>query len=56
MQKKLEVDLSDPSNEDTIKFLNLIDPLLWSAFVSKVKNTDNKKSIQELFEELLEGR
>ena len=56
MEKPIKVDLSDPSNPDTIKFFNMLDPLLWSSFVTKVKDTSNKKSVYELFEELLEGR
>jgi hypothetical protein len=56
MQEPIKVDLSDPNNADTQKFLNLIDPLLWNAFITKVKDTANKKSLYELFEELLAGR
>jgi len=56
MQKPLKVDLGDSRNQDTQQFLNLLDPLLWSTFITKVKDTANKKSIFELLEELLEGK
>ena len=56
MSKEIRVKIDDPNDEGTQKFLNLLDPILWSVFINKVKDMDNTKTIYDLFDELVEGR
>jgi len=52
----LKIDLNDPQKEENIKFSNLVDPILLSMFMDRLKDPHEKRSLKELFDLLLEGR
>ncbi|MDC1300007.1 hypothetical protein N8Z24_00715 [bacterium] len=54
--KNLTITLSNPREEGTEKFSNLVDPVLLSIFIERIQDADDKRSIEELVEALLEGR
>ena len=52
----IRIDLFDDLREGNQKFANVLDKSSWDVLRSKLEDPDNKKSITELVEELLEGR
>ena len=52
----IEINFSDPKDEGLLNFANLVDPINLSIFIEKVKDSTEKKSIDELVLDLLEGR
>ena len=54
--ENIEINFNDDRDEGLEKFARLVDPILINLFVERVKSTDNKKTIQELLEDWLEGR
>lgn len=56
VEERIEPDLIDPLKEDNQRFVNLLDPLRWSKLIRDFQNTDDKRSLAEMLEELVEGR
>ena len=54
--KEIKIDLLDPQLDDNIKFANFLDPMLLSSFIKLLKDTNEKRTIEELFEAYLEGK
>ena len=52
----IRITLSDPNDPGTEKFSNLVDPVLLSVFIERLKDPNEKRSLNELVEALLEGR
>ena len=56
MSKEVKITLEDETSLDNKKFFNLVDPIRWSIFLDQVKNTNEKRSLEELIQALIEGR
>jgi len=56
VMKEIKIDLLDPQLDDNIKFANFLDPMLLSSFIKLLKDTNEKRTIEELFEAYLEGK
>jgi len=54
--KEIRITLDNPREPSNIQFANLVDPVLFSIFVERVKDPNEKRTIEELVEALLEGR
>jgi len=54
--KDLKPDLTDPQGEDNRRLANLLDPQSLNTFLKLLQDTNEKRTIDELFEALLEGK
>lgn len=56
VEERIEPTLTDPRKEDNIKFANMLDPIRWAKLIKDFQNTDDKRSLEEMLEELISGR
>lgn len=56
MAERIEIDLFDELREGNMKFFSLLDFDQWEVLKAKREDPENKKSLNELVTELLEGR
>lgn len=56
VEERIEPDLVDSMKEDNKNLSNLMDPLRWIKFIKDTQNTEDKRSLNEMFEELIKGR
>ena len=54
--KEIRITLNDPREPENTQFANLVDPVLLSIFIERLKDTSEKRSVQELVEALLNGQ
>ena len=54
--KIIEITLDDPRKIENEMFSNLVDPLKLSLLIDRIMNTDEKRSLNELVEALLQGK
>ena len=54
--KRITPDLKDPQNADNKRFANLLDLQSLNTFLKLVADPNEKRSLDELFYELLLGR
>lgn len=50
------ITLADPNDIGTEKFANIVDPVLLSIFIERLQDPNEKRSLDELVQALLEGR
>lgn len=55
MAKEIKVTLWDPQDADNQKFANFLDANILNAFIKQLKDTSEKRSLEELFEAWLNG-
>jgi len=55
-EETINITLQDAREEGTQKFANLVDPLNLSTFISRVKDPHEKRTLDELVRDLLDGR
>lgn len=55
MRDEIEIDLFDTTRDGTVKFLRLLDRTNWDVLKAKIEDPDNKKNLNELITEMLEG-
>lgn len=55
VEKRIEPDLIDSTKEDNKQFTNLFDPLRWNKLIHDFNNLEDKRSLGEMFKELVEG-
>lgn len=53
--EEIVVTLDDPKKPDNQKFANMVDPVLLSIFVERAMSTEETRTLDELFTDLLEG-
>jgi hypothetical protein len=56
MSKDYEITLNDPREEGNEVFYNIVDPRNIDLFISRMKDTKEKRSMTELVECFLEGK
>jgi hypothetical protein len=54
--ERVEITLDDPRKPENELFSNLVDPVKLSVLIDRIMNTDEKRSLNELVEALLEGK
>lgn len=55
MSEDVKVTLEDDRSLPNKRFANLVDPIRWAIFIDQVKNTNEKRSLAELIQALIEG-
>ena len=55
MEKRLKITFDDPNKEDNKKFANLVDPVLFTTFIERLQNSEETRTLEELFDALLDG-
>ena len=54
--ERIDITLDDSRKEENKKFANLVDPIAFSVFIDRVMSMDEKRSLGELVQALLEGK
>jgi len=55
LAERIDIKLNDEKDEGLRKLANLLDPSLFDAFLEKLKDPEEERSLEELVEAWLEG-